>query len=224
MHLDDLPEKSQDYLKTIWAAMEQDSEPATHGAIAKRLGQKPSTASEAIKRLVKLGLVNHEPYGGVTLTAQGNTIALKIIRRHRLIETFLVEKLGYGWDEIHDEADRLEHAVSDDFISRIDDLLGRPTRDPHGDPIPDPDGKMDRISICDISHLAVGECATIERIDDTDPELLRYLADHGVRPGVTITLQDPPYSGIQMLEVDGVAVPLAETSVSAINIVHSQHP
>ncbi|WP_018023395.1 metal-dependent transcriptional regulator [Corynebacterium ulceribovis] len=224
MHLDELPEKSQDYLKTIWAAMEQDNEPATHGAIAKRLGQKPSTASEAIKRLVKLELVHHEPYGGVTLTAAGNKLAVTLIRRHRLIETFLVEKLGYGWDEIHDEADRLEHAVTDEFIARIDALLGRPTRDPHGDPIPDADGRLDRISPCDLSHLKPGECATIERIDDTDPELLRYLAGHGVRPGTEITLRDAPYNGMQLLDVDGVEVPLADSSIAAINIVHAGHP
>ena len=134
---------TQDYLKVVWSAREWSTQPVTTKMLATRLGVGPSTVSETVRRLADSGLVTHEPYGAVELTADGERHALAVVRRHRLIETFLVEVLGYGWDEVHDEAEVLEHAVSDLFVERISAQLGHPRRDPHGDPIPAPDGAIE---------------------------------------------------------------------------------
>lgn len=144
MHISDLPDRSQDYLKTIWDITELlDDQPAALGDIAEKMNQKTPTASEAIKKLAARGLVNHEKYAGVTLTEQGKTLAIDMVRRHRLLETFLHDVLGYTWDEVHADADLLEHAASDQLIERIDAHLGRPRKDPHGDPIPTAEGVIE---------------------------------------------------------------------------------
>ncbi|WJZ01786.1 Iron-dependent repressor IdeR [Corynebacterium freiburgense] len=183
------------------------------------MGQKPPTASEAIKRLTERGLLDHPKYGDIVLTEKGRAVAMIMVRRHRLIETFLHSTLGYSWDEVHDEADKLEHAVSDTFVSRIDALLGHPTRDPHGDPIPDGDGVVEVMGLRHIGHLAVGESAIVDRIHDRYPQLLRYLAEHNIRPGVRITGADTPYPGIRLFQVGDKEVPLAESSLWVVNVV-----
>ena len=147
--------------------------------LAGRLGVGPSTVSETVRRLADSGLVTHQPYGAVELTADGERHALAVVRRHRLIETFLVEVLGYGWDEVHDEAEVLEHAVSDLFVERIAAQLGHPRRDPHGDPIPGADGSLDIPAASVLWDVEPGEWA-VARISDADPELLRYLESVGL--------------------------------------------
>lgn len=135
---------AQDYLKVIWNAQEWGDGPATPTQLAERLGVAAPTVSETLRRLASAGWVEHRPYGSPTLTDEGRRIALAMVRRHRLIETWLVRELGYRWDEVHDEAEELEHAVSDRFVDRIAERLGQPERDPHGDPIPSVDGRVTR--------------------------------------------------------------------------------
>lgn len=175
----DLTAVAQDYLKVIWTTGEWSQRPVTTKMLAERLGVGPSTVSETIRRLADQGLVEHAPYAAIALTAEGERHAVQVVRRHRLIETFLVSELGYGWDEVHDEAEILEHAVSDLMVERIDTRLGHPTRDPHGDPIPDPEGTVPAPPAEMLWDLERG-AGTVARISDSDPGLLRYLASVGV--------------------------------------------
>ncbi len=170
----------QDYLKVIWNAQEWSRQKVSTKMLADRIGVSASTASESIRKLAEQGLVNHEKYGAVTLTEAGRRAALKVVRRHRLLETFLVNELGYGWDEVHDEAEVLEHAVSDRLVARIDAKLGFPQRDPHGDPIPASDGQVPTPPAKQLWACSAGDSATVARISDADPEMLRYFADVGI--------------------------------------------
>lgn len=171
---------AEDYLKTIWSAQEWDDAPVTTSALAARLGLAVSTVSEQVKRLVDAGLVVPAPYRPVELTDAGRARALRVVRRHRLLETYLVEHLGYGWDQVHEEAELLEHVVSELFLERIDGLLGRPLRDPHGDPIPAADGTYERPAAVLLTDCPAGARVRVARISDADPEVLRWLADSGV--------------------------------------------
>jgi DtxR family Mn-dependent transcriptional regulator len=148
--------------------------------LAEKIGVSASTASESIRKLAEQGLVDHEKYGAVTLTESGRRAALEMVRRHRLLETFLVNELGYGWDEVHDEAEVLEHAVSDRLVARIDAKLGYPRRDPHGDPIPATDGQVPTPPARQLWACHDGECGKVARISDHDPEMLRYFASVGI--------------------------------------------
>ncbi len=187
MHISDLPDRSQDYLKTIWDITELlDDQPAALGDIAEKMNQKTPTASEAIKKLAARGLVNHEKYAGVTLTEQGKTLAIDMVRRHRLLETWLVQTLGYTWDEVHEEAERLEHVISKDLESRIAAALGHPTRDPHGEPIPSADLTMPADASTPLAALRPAQTATVQRVDAADPNLLRHLESIGLVPGAEI--------------------------------------
>ena len=171
---------AQDYLKVIWTAQEWSHEKVSTKLLAERLGVSASTASESIRKLADQGLVDHAKYGAVTLTADGRLAALAMVRRHRLMETFLVNELGYSWDEVHDEAEILEHAVSDTMLDRIDAKLGYPTRDPHGDPIPAADGRVPTPDARQLSVCVDGEAGVIARISDADPEMLRYFDSVGI--------------------------------------------
>ncbi|CDQ43835.1 MULTISPECIES: manganese-binding transcriptional regulator MntR [Mycolicibacterium] len=171
---------AQDYLKVIWTAQEWSPDKVSTKLLAERIGVSASTASESIRKLADQGLVDHAKYGAVTLTDAGRKAALAMVRRHRLMETFLVRELGYGWDEVHDEAEILEHAVSDRMLDRIDAKLGFPTRDPHGDPIPAPDGRVPTPPARQLSVCADGEDGTVARISDADPEMLRYFDSVGI--------------------------------------------
>ena len=148
--------------------------------LAERIGVSASTASESIRKLADQGLVDHEKYGAVTLTDAGRRAALAMVRRHRLMETFLVNELGYSWDEVHDEAEVLEHAVSDRMLDRIDAKLGHPTRDPHGDPIPAADGQVPTPPARQLSVCQDGDAGVVARISDADPEMLRYFDSVGI--------------------------------------------
>jgi DtxR family Mn-dependent transcriptional regulator len=171
---------AQDYLKVIWTAQEWSREKVSTKMLADRIGVSASTASESIRKLAEQGLVDHAKYGAVTLTESGRRAALAMVRRHRLLETFLVNELGYGWDEVHDEAEVLEHAVSDRLVARIDAKLGFPRRDPHGDPIPASDGQVPTPPARQLWACRDGETGTVARISDADPEMLRYFASVGI--------------------------------------------
>lgn len=176
----DLTTVAQDYLKVIWTAQEWSHEKVSTKLLADRIGVSASTASESIRKLAEQGLVDHEKYGAVTLTDEGRRAALAMVRRHRLMETFLVRELGYRWDEVHDEAEILEHAVSERMLDRIDAKLGHPTRDPHGDPIPAADGRVPTPPARQLSMCVDGEAGTVARISDSDPEMLRYFDSVGI--------------------------------------------
>ena len=171
---------AQDYLKVIWTAQEWSLEKVSTKMLAEKLGVSPSTASESIRKLSEQGLVDHAKYGAVTLTDAGRRAALGMVRRHRLLETFLVSELGYSWDEVHDEAEVLEHAVSDRLVARIDAKLGFPRRDPHGDPIPASDGQVPTPPARQLWDCHDGETGTVARISDADPEMLRYFDSVGI--------------------------------------------
>ncbi|CAJ1583842.1 manganese-binding transcriptional regulator MntR [[Mycobacterium] wendilense] len=172
---------AQDYLKVIWTVQEwSPEEKISTKLLADRIGVSASTASESIRKLAGQGLVHHEKYGAVTLTARGRAAALSMVRRHRLLETFLVNELGYSWDEVHDEAEVLEHAVSERMLDRMDAKLGYPTRDPHGDPIPAADGKVPTPPARQLSDCGDGDEGTVARISDADPEMLRYFDTVGI--------------------------------------------
>ena len=172
------PTAMEDYVKVIYAHTEWQSQPITTNALAARLGLAASSVTEMVKKLTAQGLAHHEPYGAIELTERGRTLALTMVRRHRLIETWLVERFGYRWDEVHDEAEVLEHAMSDRLLDAIDEELGRPARDPHGDPIPAADGSLVLPEAVVLAEAASG--GRVVRISDRDPLLLRHLAAEGI--------------------------------------------
>ena len=172
------PTAIEDYVKVIYGHTEWQAEPITTSALAARLGLAASSVTEMVKKLVVHGLVEHERYGAVTLTEDGLTLALRMVRRHRLIETWLVQSFGYRWDEVHVEAEVLEHALSDRLLDAIDAQLGHPTRDPHGDPIPSAAGIVIRPDAVLLREAASG--GRVVRVSDRDPELLRWLDAHDV--------------------------------------------
>ena len=179
----------EDYLKSIYSLTREQTRASTN-EIADRMGVKPASATGMIQRLAAAEprLVDYQKHRGVSLTAHGERIALEIIRHHRLLEAFLYEKLGYAWDEVHDEADRLEHVISEEMEERICRALGDPSYDPHGDPIPSRNLKMPGQSILPMSELQVGDRATVQRINDTDPDLLRYLSAIGLTINSAVTV------------------------------------
>ena len=205
MHVTDLPERTQDYLKELFNHEERSGVnlPLALGDLAAALDQKLPTASEAVKRLAAKDLVVHERYRGVTLTDLGRDMARQVARRHRLLESFLVTTLGYTWDEVHEEADVLEHACSDRFIARLDAHLDFPTRDPHGDPIPRADGSIDPLSPQTLDEVPAGTTVIMEQVNDSDPELLRFLAAQNMRPGSTVDIVEAPMAGLLHIAVDG---------------------
>ena len=208
----------EDYVKVIYAHTEWQHEKISTGTLAARLGLAASTVTEMVGKLVAQGLVEHQKYGAVELTAAGETLALRMVRRHRLIEAWLVRQYGYGWDEVHDEAEVLEHAVSDDFVARIDAHLGHPSRDPHGDPIPSADGEPHLPDATVLALAAADRPLRVRRISDEDPRLLRELAEHGI--GLDATLVRAGASGdphAVFVTVDGSAArPLTPAAASAV--------
>lgn len=179
---------ADDYLKTVYAHTEWQDAPITPSVLAAKLGIAPSSVTEMVKKLAAAGLVSHVPYGAVRLTEAGTARALAMVRRHRLIETWLVQEFGYGWDEVHDEAEVLEHTISDRLLEGIDERLGRPRFDPHGDAIPDAEGRIEREPFVLLADAPDGHTGRVLRVDDRDPELLRALESHGVVVGTTVTV------------------------------------
>jgi DtxR family Mn-dependent transcriptional regulator len=222
MPVSDLSSSAQDYLKLIWSATEWSATPITVSVMAERLGVRASTVSDGIKKLARQDLVTHAPYGSIELTAAGREHAVAMVRRHRLLETFLVQALGYGWDEVHDEAETLEHAVSDKLIERIDQQLGYPTRDPHGDPIPPADGPPHLPAGTQLSAAAPGGTVAITRVSDADPQMLRYFTELGLKPDATLTVKEHrPYADVTTIRLHGPGrdIDLGPTASEAIWVV-----
>lgn len=217
MSTEQLSDSTQDYLKAIWLAGEWSDEPITATGIAQRVGVTLSTTSDALRRLRQAGLIDHAPYSAITLTATGRAHAVDMVRRHRLIETFLVKALGYTWDQVHDEAEVLEHAVSDFMVTKIAEYLGHPQRDPHGDPIPSADGVVEQLTAISLTELGVGVSAVVERIADDDPELLQYFASHGVSHGTVVELAEgAPFSNTVTLVAPDAQLTLGPAAVDAV--------
>jgi DtxR family Mn-dependent transcriptional regulator len=186
----------EDYAKAIYALQERSGAAVTTNALAERLGVSAASASSMVKKLDALGLVTHEPYHGVTLTDNGTKVALEVLRHHRLLELYLTETLGVPWDRVHDEAEVLEHVLSAELEELIATQLGDPTHDPHGDPIPTRDGQMPDAHTVSMQSLETGACGTFVRISDSDPEMLRYLAERGIAPGTAFeVIEKQPFDG-----------------------------
>jgi DtxR family Mn-dependent transcriptional regulator len=193
---DHLSEAVEDYAKAMYALEMQTGGPVTTNALAHRLGVTPASASAMVKKLAERGLATHEPYRGASLTGDGRRVALEVLRHHRLLELYLAEHLGVPWDKVHEEAEALEHVISEDLEARIAAKLGDPTHDPHGDPIPTLDGTVEEGSTASLDSLEVGARGTFVRISDSDPEMLRYLEARGVRLGVDLeVLERQPFGG-----------------------------
>jgi DtxR family transcriptional regulator, Mn-dependent transcriptional regulator len=185
----------QDYAKAIYAIQRRDGHASTN-ALAERLQVTPASVSGMVKRLDGLGLVAHTPYKGVQLTVEGERVALEIIRHHRLLELYLAESLGVPWDRVHDEAEVLEHHISEELEALIAAKLGNPTHDPHGDPIPSEDLSIDEGTSVALQTLDVGSRGRFVRVSDSDPEMLRYLSERGIKPGDEFEVVDrQPFGG-----------------------------
>lgn len=201
---------ADDYLKTVYAHTEWQDAPITPSVLAAKLGIAPSSVTEMVKKLAAAGLVSHVPYGAVRLTDAGTRRALAMVRRHRLIETWLVQEFGYGWDEVHDEAEVLEHTISDRLLEGIDERLGRPRFDPHGDAIPDAEGTVDREPFVLLADAPIGHTGRVLRVDDRDPELLRTLDALGLVVAATVATTA---SGIRL---DGADVELPQGAADVV--------
>ncbi len=183
----------EDYLKAIFELGEKD---VSTQDLANHLSVSAASVTGMIKKLSDLKLIDYKPYYGVNLTKSGRLIALETIRHHRLIETYLTQALGYKWHEVHDEAEKLEHHISEDFEDRIAEMLGHPTHDPHGDPIPQRDGSIPEVLGKTLDEFEVGQVIKITRIANQQPDVLKYLADNQLMPGATIKLlAKAPFDG-----------------------------
>lgn len=192
----------EDYLKIIYR-LQAESGSAQTSAIAERLSIAPPSVSGMVKRLAESGLLEHAPYKGVQLTETGQRQALRMLRRHRIIELYLIAQLGYAWHNVHEEAERLEHAVSDDLIERMDRALGRPSHDPHGAPIPTADGEIDTTHYVAMTDIDVGSAGWLRMVGDKDSERLRFIASLGLRPGVQFdVIARQPFNGPLTIRFD----------------------
>ena len=200
-----------DYLKTIYHHTEWQSDRITPSQLAAELGLAPSSVTEMVQKLAAQGLVTHRPYGPIALTEAGELRAAAIIRRHRLIETWLVREFGYAWDEVHDEAEVLEHSISDRLLEGIDERLGRPRFDPHGDAIPDASGHVERVPFVLLASAEAGHTGRVLRVSDRDPELLRAVEAAGVAVGAEATVTDAA-----TLRIDGSHIALPPDAADAV--------
>jgi DtxR family transcriptional regulator, Mn-dependent transcriptional regulator len=186
----------QDYAKAIYALEARGGDAVSTNALAERLGVTPASASGMVKRLGELGLVEHRPYKGVSLTEDGRRVALEVMRHHRLLELYLFESLGVPWDRVHAEAEVLEHVLSEELEELIADKLGDPTHDPHGDPIPTRDLTIEEGATMSLQALDVGDRGQFCRISDSDPDMLRFLAERGIAPGDPFeVVEKQPFDG-----------------------------
>ncbi|MBZ4488402.1 metal-dependent transcriptional regulator [Microbacterium sp. cx-55] len=199
-----------DYLKVVYQHTEWQDERITPSQLAQQLGLAPSSVTEMVQKLAAAGLVDHRRYGPIRLTEGGAHRAAAIVRRHRLVETWLVREYGYTWDEVHDEAEILEHALSDRLLDRIDAQLGRPRFDPHGDAIPDAAGRTERVPFIMLGDAPAGHFARVLRVSDRDPQLLRELDRLGVDVGRELTVVDATAPALDVRfagDSDAVALP-----------------
>lgn len=185
----------EDYLKVIYHLSSQGGFAATSD-IAAQLDVSAPSVSGMVKRLSETGLIEHVPYRGVQLTAQGRRAALKMIRRHRILEVYLIDQLGYDWDDVHDEAERLEHAVSDKLIERMSGALGHPRYDPHGAPIPTAAGDIEETDLISVADAPIGRALDLRQVGTEDPARLRYFAEQGLVPGAHLLVTErQPFNG-----------------------------
>ena len=213
----------EDYLKVIWS-LSPEGRPASTNDIAHRLELSAASVSGMIKRLSEQGLLEHVPYKGVQLTDEGRRVALRMVRRHRIIEAYLVGFLGYSWDRVHAEAERLEHAVSDELVERMSRALGHPAADPHGDPIPTADLAIEEVAWTPLPDVAAGELVELRRVASEEPDRLRYLGSMGLQPGATImVLARQPFRGPMTLDVDGRECLIGHELAQSI-FVERSHP
>jgi DtxR family Mn-dependent transcriptional regulator len=194
----------EDYAKAIYALERRGGDAVTTNALAERLGVTAGSASGMVKRLGELGLVEHQPYKGVTLTEAGRRLALEVRRHHRLLELYLAESLGVPWDRVHDEAEVLEHVLSEELEELIAAKLGNPTVDPHGDPIPTRELTIDEGTTVSLQSLGDGAKGVFTRVSDSDPEMLRFLAERGISPGDGFEVIDKqPFDGPLLVRFEG---------------------
>lgn len=210
----------EDYLKTIFTLGEWDQGPVSNASVAQELQVSTSSVSEMSRRLSDLGLVDHKRYGGVQLTERGLGLALAMVRRHRLLETYLVGALGYSWDEVHADAEVLEHAVSPLLLERMERTLDFPWRDPHGDPIPTAAGVLHQPEARPLGTVSAGSAAYVARIDDDDSALLRWFAEHGIGLDASLeVLGQKPFGGAMTVLIDAPparSVDLGSQAVAAL--------
>jgi DtxR family Mn-dependent transcriptional regulator len=211
----------EDYLKAIYT-LQQESKEVTTSLLGEQLGGfKPGSVTGMLKKLAELHLVVYTPYQGVRLTAAGEKIALEVIRHHRLLELYLVEALGYSWDEVHEEAETLEHHISPKFAARIAEQLGNPTFDPHGDPIPTLDGEIPSSTDVCLADLEIGSRARIVRVCEQSSERLRYLAELGLMPGAVILVTNiAPFEGPVSIHVQNMIHTLDQRMARTILVEH----
>ena len=209
----------EDYLKAVYALETRVGGAVSTTALAERLGVTTGSVSGMLRRLADLGLVQHEPYRGVTLSEEGRRVALRTLRNHRLLELMLVELLDVPWDLVHREAELLEHALSDELADRIAAKLGNPHVDPHGDPIPGADLTLTEEETSSLDDLELGQSASFARVSDADPEMLRYLAERGIVPGVVLTVVDrQPFGGPLTVRLEDEEHHLGRQLASAMRV------
>ncbi len=208
----------EDYLKTIYQQVSHDGRIST-SKLAEAMACSPASVTNMLQKLSDLTLVEYTRYRGVSMTPAGARIALEIIRHHRLIELYLSEILGYTWDKVHAEADRLEHVISEEFEEKIDQALGRPRKDPHGHPIPTKDGRIDVEHASTLWEVPEGQTVLVQRVSDRDPKVLRYLASIGIYPEVTLEVtRRSPFNGPVYVEVEGMEHGLSEELAQQIHV------
>ena len=215
-----LSQSAQDYLKTIFE-LRQTSERVTTNALAETLDVAAASVTGMIKKLAEMKLIEHTPYQGVTLTPAGEKMALAILRHHRLIELYLTAAMGYSWDKVHEEADRLEHAISEEFADKISSLLGDPKIDPHGDPIPSKDGTIAAFSVHTLADVIDGHTVRIERVRDEVPEMLRDIAALGLLPGTILDVLTRPAEDALTVMAHGKAQAISRHMARSIFVVNA---
>jgi DtxR family Mn-dependent transcriptional regulator len=208
----------ENYLKAIFEILEHE-ERASTSSIAARMGIAAPSVTAMVKKLAELRLVTHEPYQGVQLTPVGQMAAVEIVRHHRLIEKYLAEALGVPWDRVHDEAEKLEHVISEDLEDRIDGALGFPKVDPHGAPIPGRDGTVIRVSGRLLTEVGAGERVEVVEVDDHDPAVLRYLGERGLYPGTDLeVVVVEPFGGSITARVNGQEFALGRDAAASVRV------
>jgi DtxR family Mn-dependent transcriptional regulator len=213
-----LSESMQNYLKAIFEILER-TDRASTSSIAERMGIAPPSVTAMVKRLAEMRLVTHEPYQGVRLTRSGEMAAAEVVRHHRLIEAYLAGALGVPWDRVHEEAERLEHVISEDLEDRIDGALGHPEVDPHGAPIPRRDGSVARVRARLLTAVREGESVVVVEVDDRDPALLRYLGERSLYPGTALdVLRVEPFGGGLVVRVDAREFAIGRDAAADIRV------
>jgi DtxR family Mn-dependent transcriptional regulator len=208
----------EDYLKAVYRLRDSGAQVTTQ-RLADELGVTGPSVTNMVKRLHDLRLLRHSRYRGVELTEAGTKIALEVLRHHRLLELYLAETLGMPWDQVHAEAERLEHHLSEQLEDRMDSALGFPTHDPHGDPIPSREGTIDHVSVTRLLDLGPGDRKLVTRVSDRDPEQLRYLGELGLFPGATVAvIEHLPFEGPIRIEVDGVEHMVGRPLAAAVHV------